>query len=236
MLGFAPRLLQLSGLGISSLRFADHGVAKVKKGQGEEGPARFPGCPRPPGAHRGALCGLCLGEPRPGSEGRVRAVRSPPPPGEGSGRAAAAPPASALGAQPADALWVQHGTHGRLSGAGSPAATVARAPLRIGPAFPRSSTRRRSSPAVAGRGTLRSSVPAPFPPVPLCARPQAQPQPAIPGHQLPGRSSGARRHSSVNPRALEVVGGDRGPVWLRGRQEGEGAYKLSSLTFVILAS
>lgn len=33
MLGFAPRLLQLFGLGISSLRFADHGVAKVKKGQ-----------------------------------------------------------------------------------------------------------------------------------------------------------------------------------------------------------
>lgn len=95
-------------------------------GQGE-GPARFPGCPRPPGAHRGALCGLRLGERRPGSEGRVRAVRSPPPPGEGSGRAAAAPQASALGgAQPADAVWV-HGTHGRLSGAGSPAETVARA-------------------------------------------------------------------------------------------------------------
>lgn len=199
-----------------------------------EGPARFHGCPRPPGAHRGALCGLRLGERRQGSEGRVRAARSPPPPGEGSGRAAAAPQARALGAQPADAVWV-HGTHDRLSGAGSPAATVTRAPHRVGPAFPRrrpaSSTRRRNGRAVAGRGTLRSSVPAPFPPVPLCARPQAQPQPAIPGHQLPGRSYGALRRSTVNPRALEVVEGDPGPVWLRGRQEGEGACKLScSLT------
>lgn len=127
-----------------------------------EGPARFLGCPRPPGAHRGALCGLRLGEPRQGSEGRVRAARSPPPPGEGSGRAAAAPPASALGAQPADVVWV-HGTHGRLSGAGSPAATVTRALHRVGPAFPRrrpaSSTRRRSGcraryAALLGAGSL----------------------------------------------------------------------------------
>lgn len=76
-------------------------VRRSRRDQGE-GSARVPGCPQPLGAHRGALCGLRLGEPRPGNEGRVRA-RSPPPPGEGSGRAAAAPEASALGAGPADA-------------------------------------------------------------------------------------------------------------------------------------
>lgn len=46
-----------------------------------------------------------------------------------------------------------------------------------------------------------------------------------------GAPVGRGGHSTVNPRALEVVEGDRGPVWLLGRQEREGAYKLScSLT------
>lgn len=207
-----------SWLCVSALQFEDFAVTKVK------GQRASLGVPARKGAHRGALCGLSLGEPWPRSEGRVRTARSPPPPGEGSGRAAAAPEASALGAGPADAVWV-HRTRGRLSSAGpSAAAAVARAPHWVAPAFPRrrlaSSTQRRSGRAGAGRGTLRSPVLGAFPPVPLCARPGAQPLPVIAAPRLPGRSLRTRRRSSVNPRALEVVEGDRCSVWLRGRRVG----------------
>lgn len=137
-----------------------------------EGLARFPECPRPPGAHRGALCGLRLAERRPGSEGRVRAARSPPPPGEGSGRAAAAPQASALGAQPADAVWL-HGTHGRLSGAGSLAKLWHEPRIGSDPRSPGAGQRAARGGGAAERlpGEVRCAPPCRLPSRPcLCAR------------------------------------------------------------------
>ncbi|CAO2616170.1 hypothetical protein LEMLEM_LOCUS16767 [Lemmus lemmus] len=70
-------------------------------------------------------------------------------------------------------------------------------------------------------GEVRCARPCRVPsrPVPLCARPRAQPQQAIAGHRFPGHSCGTRQRSSVNPRALEVIEGDRCSVYLWGRQD-----------------